>query len=55
MLVVDDDGDALVLEAVVVLLGRVEGERVLEAGAPAAADGDAEGLLVAVLLAGEQL
>src|SRR5215216_4064177 len=40
---VDDDRDALVLEDVVVGLGLVEGERVLEARTAAAAYRDAEG------------
>ena len=44
-----------ILEDVVVVLGLVEGERVLEAGAAAAADGDAQRLLGGVLLAAEQL
>ena len=42
---VDDDRDAVDLEDVVVLLGRVEGERVLEARAAAAANRDAKRLL----------
>ena len=52
---VDDDGDAVDLEDVVVVLGAVEGERVLEAGAAAAANGDAQGLALGVVLAAEQL
>ena len=38
------------LEDDVVVLALVEGERVLEAGAAAAANGDAESLLVGVLV-----
>jgi hypothetical protein len=45
----------LVLEAVVVLLGCVKGERVLEAGATTAANRDAQRLIGAVLLPTEQL
>ena len=52
---VDDDGDAVDLEDVVVVLGLVEGERVLEAGAAAAADGDAQRLVLGVGLAAQQL
>ena len=40
------------LEDVVVVLALVEGERVLEAGAAAAANGDAQGLLGGVGLRG---
>jgi hypothetical protein len=40
---------------VVALLGGVEGERVLEAGAATAADRDAQSLLGSVLLLAEQL
>ena len=42
---VDDDGDAVDLEDIVVVLGLVEGERVLEARATAAANGDPQSLL----------
>ena len=52
---VDDDRDAVDLEDVVVVLGLVEGERVLEAGAAAAADGDAKRLFAAIGLTAEQL
>ena len=52
---VDDDGDPVDLEDVVVVLGLVEGERVLEARAAAAADGDAKRLFAAIGLAAEQL
>ena len=52
---VDDDGDAIDLEEVVVLLRLVEGEGVLEAGATAAANGDAQRLLPTLALAPEQL
>ncbi len=38
---VDDDGDTVDLEDVVVVLGAVESERILEAGAAATANGDA--------------
>ena len=51
---VDDDRDAVVLEDVVVVLPLSKRQRVLEAGAAAAAHGDAQ-RLVGVLLAGEQL
>ena len=44
---VDDDRDAVVLEDVVVGLRRVERQRVLEARAAAALDGDAQRLVVA--------
>jgi hypothetical protein len=52
---VDDDGDAVDLEDVVVLLGLVEGERVLKAGASATADGYAQSLLGPLDLTPEQL
>ena len=52
---VDDDGDAVDLEDVVVVLGAVEGERVLEAGAAAAANRDAQRLALGVVLAAQQL
>jgi len=52
---VDDDRDAVDLEYVVVLLGAVEGEGVLEAGAAAAADGNPQGLALGVVLAAEEL
>ncbi len=52
---VDDDGDAVDLEDVVVVLGAIEGERVLEAGATAAANGDAKRLFLGLALAAEQL
>jgi hypothetical protein len=52
---VDDDGDAVDLEDVVLVLGLVEGERVLEAGATAAADGDAKRLLGTLGLPAKQL
>ena len=42
---VDDHGDAAVLEDMVVVLAAVEGERVLKAGAAAAANRDPQGLL----------
>ena len=48
------NGDAVDLEDVVVVLGAVEGQRVLEAGAAAAAHGDAQRLLVGALLAAQQ-
>jgi hypothetical protein len=52
---VDDDGDAVDLEDVVVLLGAVEGERVLEARAAAAANRDAQCLALGVVLTAQQL
>jgi hypothetical protein len=52
---VDDDGDAIDLEDVIVVLGTVEGERVLEAGATAAANGDAQRLALGVVLTAQQL
>src|SRR5262245_25947710 len=52
---VDDDGDPVDLEDVVVVLGAVEGERVLEAGASTAANGDPEGLALGLVLGTEQL
>ncbi len=53
---VDDDADAVQLELVVALLGAaVEAERVLEAGAPAALDGDAQNGGVALGLVGLEL
>ena len=52
---VDDDGDAVDLEDVVVVLGAVEGERVLEARAAAAADGDAQRLALGIALTAQQL
>src|SRR4029079_16759973 len=52
---VDDDGDAVDLEHVVVILRLVEGEGVLEARANAAAAGNPQRLLPAVRLRAEQL
>src|SRR5262249_31868250 len=52
---VDDHCHTLILEAVVVLLGRVEGERVLETGTAATANRDAKRLLAAALLLAQQL
>ena len=53
---VDDDRDAVRLELVVALAGAaVEAERVLEAGAAAALDRDAEDVGLAVRLLGQQL
>ena len=52
---VDDHRDAVDLEDVVVVLDAIEGERVLEARAAAAADGDAKRLALGVLLGAEQL
>ncbi len=52
---VDDHRDPIDFEDVVVVLGPVEGKRVLEARATTAADGDPQGLTLGVRLAGEQL
>ena len=53
---VDDDGDAVALELVVALLGApVEAERVLEARAAAALDGDAQDRGLALGLLGHQV
>ena len=52
---VDDHRDAVDLEDVVVVLRLVEGERVLEAGATAAANRDAQRLTLGVGLGAEQL
>src|SRR6266516_1642427 len=52
---VDDHGDAAHLEDVVVVLGAVEGKRVLKARAAAAADRDAERLALGIVLPSEQL
>ena len=52
---VDDHRNAVDLEDVVVLLRPIEGERVLEAGAAAAADRDAQGLIFRSLLRAQQL
>src|SRR6266516_6399203 len=53
---VDDDRDAVADQLAVALLGAaVEAERVLETGAPAALDGDAQDLGLAFGLVGHQV
>src|SRR5918992_4426121 len=52
---VDDDRDAAVLEDVILFLGLVEGERVLEARAAAAPHGHAQGLALGAILSAEKL
>lgn len=52
---VDEHGNAIDLEDVIVVLGFVEGERVLEARAATAADGNPQSLLAALGLAAKQL
>ncbi len=52
---VDDHRDVVDLEDVIVLLGAVEGQRILKTRAAAAANGDAKRLSLGILLPGEQL
>src|SRR3954452_4236775 len=52
---VDDDRNALVLEDVIVGLGLIEGERVLEARTAAAAHRDAQRLLLGIDVRADQL